>query len=108
MSAFVPVPLKKDALLNDPQADIRSAEKIEKYKISENALYIPYGFKWQYLPLDQIVETHRAVNQVTSEGCCDYAVDLPAIAVKYGDDKIYLDFNEEKNAERMRKRLGAE
>lgn len=102
MSVFLPKPLESNSLINDAGSDIKSSEKIEKYRVSDKAVYIPCGFSWQYLPLDNITAVHSAINLVTCESCSGFEADLPALRVEYGDNKVYLDFNKVKNAERMR------
>ena len=36
--------------LSDAAEDFRSAKRIEQYRVSEKALYLPEGLRWKYLP----------------------------------------------------------
>ena len=40
--------------LSDAAEDFRSAKRIEQYRVSEKALYLPEGLRWKYLPFSAI------------------------------------------------------
>ena len=40
--------------LSNPDRDFRSAVRVEQYRISGEALFIPEGFHWKYYPLSAV------------------------------------------------------
>lgn len=105
MSVFPPEPLETCAPIENAGADIKLSEKIEKYRISDKAVYIPCGLKWQYLPLSEIKAVNPAINLVTAESCSGFEAQLPALRVEYGGEKLYMEFNKKDAAEKMKSKL---
>ncbi len=61
----VPTCLIPGAGLPDPAADFRSAKRIEQYRLSTQALYIPAGLRWNYIPFSAVIsaeDSHRTIS----------------------------------------------
>ena len=61
---FKPTSILEGKTIDAPEADFRAAKRVEQYRISDKALYIPAGLKWTYLPLsavESVEESHRCV-----------------------------------------------
>ncbi|MCR5799195.1 MAG: hypothetical protein K6G69_03890 [Lachnospiraceae bacterium] len=103
MAIFNPKPLKEQYVMEDAAADIKRAARMEKYRVSDRAVYIPAGLMWEYLPMSCIHEVRRAKRSVSAENSCiPFDQDLPAITLLYGEEeKYYLELNSEKTTEKF-------
>ena len=48
-----------------PEEDFRAAERVEQYRLGAQALYIPAGLRWSYIPLAAVTsaeESHRVIS----------------------------------------------
>ena len=48
---FSPTSLLTEKTLEDPAADFRAAVRVEQYRVSAQAIYIPSGLRWTYMAL---------------------------------------------------------
>lgn len=87
---FTPTSLIKGKTIDDPAADLRSAKRIEQYRIGAQALYLPSGLRWTYIPLSEvrgIEESHRVV----SAGKCVSVVEhRPVLEVRTDQESFKL------------------
>lgn len=85
--------------LSDERADRRSAENIEKYKVSENAVY----FEGQYLPFSEIRMLRVQPSLYYPQCCCGRGIPVTKIRLDYGAEKpLVLMLEKEKNAEKLK------
>ena len=90
--------------LADERADRRTSESVEKYKVSQNAVY----FEGQYLPASQIRSLRVQPSVYRPQTCCGRGVPVLKIKVEYGAEKpLILMVEREKNADRIVKALTA-
>ena len=93
---FAPTSLINGKSIADPAADLRSASRIEQYRVSSQAIYIPSGLRWTYIPLAEgrgIEESHRVV----SAGKCVSVVEhRPVLEVRTDQESFKM--NLEKDA----------
>ena len=84
--------------LEDLRGDRRSAESVEKYMVSKNAVY----FEGKYLPLSQIQNLCVHPSVYRPKSCCGRGVPVFKIKIEYGAEKpVVLMVEREKNANRM-------
>ncbi len=84
--------------LPDVRADRKAAESVEKYAVSNNAVY----FEGQYLPFSLITSLRVQPSVYCPQGCCGRGVPVFKIKLEYGADKpLILMVEREKNAEKM-------
>lgn len=55
--------------LENAKEDFRNAQKVEQYRISENALYLPEGLRWKYLPLSAISRAEESFRMISAGHC---------------------------------------
>ena len=93
---FTPTSLLNGKSIDDPSGDFRKASRVEQYRLSEQAVYIPSGLRWTYIPLSEvrgIEESHRVV----SAGKCVSVVEhRPVLEVRTDQESFKL--NLEKDA----------
>ena len=55
--------------LPDAAEDFRGAKRIEQYRISEKALYLPEGLRWKYLPFSAIDKAEESFRVISAGHC---------------------------------------
>ncbi len=88
--------------IDDIRTDRKSAEGIEKYMVSEKALY----FEGKYLPLFEVrsVSIHDSV--YNPHCCCGRGIPVKKIKVEYGADRpLILMLEKDANAKRLAERI---
>ena len=85
---FTPTSLVDGKSIPDPASDLRSAARVEQYRVSSLAIYIPSGLRWTYIPVSEIrelTESHRVV----SAGKCVSVVEHRPVLDVVTDGKTF-------------------
>ena len=102
---FTPTSLLNGKFLDDPSGDFRKASRVEQYRLSAQAVYIPSGLRWTYIPLSEIrgiEESHRVV----SAGKCVSVVEhRPALELRTDQETFTLNLEKPSSVETMLKIL---
>jgi hypothetical protein len=59
--------------------DFRAALKVEQYRIGKEAVYIPSGFSWNYVPLAAVSAAEDSHRSVTAGHCVTVTERKPAV-----------------------------
>ncbi len=59
--------------------DFRAALKVEQYRIGKEAVYIPSGFSWNYVPLSAVSAAEDSHRNVTAGHCVTVTERKPAV-----------------------------
>ena len=87
-----------ESRIEDVKADKKAAKRVEKYMISENAIY----FEGKYLPISQIqsVSIHDSIYNLHC--CCGRGIPVKKIKIEYGaENPLILMLEKETNAKKM-------
>ncbi len=79
---FKAVSMVEGKSIASPEEDFRRARRVEQYRISEAALYVPAGLRWSYLPLSEILEAEESHYTVTAGKCVAVREKRPTLSVK--------------------------
>ena len=102
MSLFKITPLLEDAVIDNPAADLKKAVTIEQFKAGEEALFMPDGFNWQYLPYRELKAVIRArALDSTDRWLVKYAVEKPAVRLLFRDSFRVLIMERDRNADML-------
>lgn len=73
--------------------------RIEKFRIGEQAVYIPAGFSWKFLLKEDIISVTKGKWLIQSEnGVAPWAMEAPALRLKYLGGELVMELEKEKNA----------
>ena len=61
------------------EEDFRSAQKIEQYRLGKAAIYIPEGFRWNYIPLQAITKADESFRVISGGHCVPIREKRPEI-----------------------------
>ena len=84
--------------LEDEKADYRASRKIDRYRLSEKAFYIPMVFGWSYIPLSEIADASSATKTMTAQSCAAVRIPIPQLKLLVHDKVISFPFDNEDHA----------
>lgn len=90
-------PLIENFIIDDPSGDFRGAQKTEQYRLGEQALYIPAGFKWEYLPYAAIESAEESHRNVCSGKCVTVTEKKPAVDLRTPTGMMKLNFEKKES-----------
>ena len=75
------VTLIPGAEISDAKKDFSGAERIEQYRLGKEAVYIPAGLKWNYLPKSAITGVSPSQRTVSAGHCVTVEVQTPSLEI---------------------------
>lgn len=79
---FKPRCLIKGKELANVEEDYRASVKIEQYRVGKEALYLPEGLRWNYLPFSEIRSAADSHRVVTAGHCVTVREERPALQLE--------------------------
>ena len=79
---FKPTCLLPGKELAAAEADFKAARRVEQYRLGAEAVYIPAGLRWNYLPLREIVSAEESHRSVTAGKCVSVTEKRPTLLLK--------------------------
>ena len=76
--------------LPDAPEDFRGAKRIEQYRISEKALYLPEGLRWKYLPFSAIDKAEESFRVISAGHCVPVREKRPKLDLTVGSETVHL------------------
>ena len=84
--------------LENVKQDRKHSKRIERYEVSENAIY----FEGKYLPVSLIKSMRSQPSAYRPHGCCGIGIPVFKIRVEYGAEKpLVLVIEQEEKAEEL-------
>lgn len=84
--------------IEDVKSDKKTAKRVEKYMISENAIY----FEGRYLPISQVRSVSIHDSTYNPNCCCGRGIPVKKLKIEYGAEKpLLLMLEKEINAKKM-------
>jgi len=59
--------------------DFRGAQKVEQYRLGKEAVYLPQGFRWEYLPLKAVLRAEQSRRVISAGHCVTVREEKPAV-----------------------------
>ena len=97
MPIFTLKSLSKSHPLEDPAADYKSSQRMEQFRVSEQAIYFPAFPGTQYLSFQSLTKALTRNTSLPLTGCCGKALPMTRLRLYY-DGEFYQDFLFEKLA----------
>ena len=66
---FTPSCMLDGMEIENVKEDFRDAQRIEQYRVSKTALYIPDGMRWKYIPLKAISQMEESFRVISAGHC---------------------------------------
>ncbi len=81
--------------------DFRGAVKVEQYRVGKAAVYLPAGFRWEYLPLSAVVSADGSHRSVTAGHCVTVTERKPAGALMTGTESFTLNLDKAESVQKI-------
>lgn len=101
---FIPVPMLEGKEIPDVKEDFRTSAKIEQYRIGKEALYLPEGLRWKYLPYRAIRQADESFRVISAGHCVPVREKRPEIDLVIETGTVHLSLEK---PESLRKLLDA-
>ena len=91
----------------DAAADLRGALKVEQYRVGKEAIYLPAGLRWEYIPrsaLKSAADSHRSV---TAGHCVTVTERKPAVELVTDTGSFTLNLDRSDSVGKLLSALGA-
>ena len=105
---FTPESLIPGISIPDARKDLRGAEKIEQYRLGNEAVYIPAGLKWKYIPRSSIQSASSSHRTVSAGHCVTVEVKTPSLEIVTSAGSFDLHMEKTASLERFLECLNAE
>ena len=76
---FTPVCMVEGKLIDRVKEDFKDALRVEQYRISNRALYLPEGLRWKYIPLGEIEKVEESFRVISAGHCVPVREKRPEI-----------------------------
>lgn len=103
---FKPTSLIKGAEINDPSGDLRAAQRIEQYRVGREALYLPAGLRWNYIPLSQIRSAGQAHRTVSAGHCVTVEMKMPTLSLETSAGPMTLNLEKPESLQKLLAAIG--
>lgn len=87
--------------LADPAEDFKQAARVEQYRVSSKAIYVPAGFRWQYIPLSGVVSVEASTKTVSAGHCVTVQIPRPTLVVMTPDGAQLLGVDKADSLDKM-------
>ena len=77
-----PKSLIPGASLANASEDLKKAARVEQYRVSAEALYIPAGFRWNYIPFSAVQTAEEWHFNVTAGKCVAVTEKRPSLRLE--------------------------
>ena len=97
MKLFEMVSLVEGKSIPNVKDDFRNAKRVEQYRISETALYLPEGFRWNYIPLTEIQKAEESFRVISAGHCVPVREKRPELDLTTSTGKIHLQLEKQES-----------
>ena len=98
---FTPTSLLEGKQIEDPAADLRGAKRVEQYRVSSRALYLPSGLRWTYIPLSEVREIAESHRSVSAGKCVSVVERRPVLEVRTEQETFKLNLEKAASVETL-------
>ena len=89
------------AAIDSIREDLRSAERIEQYRLGKKAVYIPAGLGWNYIPKSEIRNASSSHRTVSAGHCVTVEIKTPSLEIETDAGSFDLHLEKQESLERF-------
>ncbi|MBQ7536354.1 MAG: hypothetical protein IJQ02_08055 [Oscillospiraceae bacterium] len=94
---FAPICLVKGKELDNVKEDFRTAQRVEQYRISDAALYLPEGLRWNYIPLSAVTSAEESFRVISAGHCVPVREKRPEIDLSTEAGTVHLQLEKQES-----------
>lgn len=87
--------------IDNIREDFRRADRIEQYRISGRALYLPEGLRWKYIPLSEIRNVEESFRVISAGHCVPIREKRPEIDLSTAAGVIHVSLEKQESMEKI-------
>ena len=92
--------------IDNAAEDFRAALKVEQYRVGKAAVYLPAGFRWEYVPLSAVVSADGSHRNVTAGHCVTVTERKPAVELVTETGIITLNLDKSESVQKILDAIG--
>ena len=97
--------LVKGIEIPSADADFKASVKVEQYRIGREALYMPEGFRWNYIPFTAIRQVNESFRVISAGHCVPVREKRPELDLETDVGTIHLQLEKQESMEKVRAAL---
>lgn len=97
----IPTSLVKGIEVENVKEDLRSAERVEQYRLGRAALYLPRGYQWDYIPYEGILKAEPTHRTISAGHCVTVREEKPAVDLTTADGTVTLNLEKPASMQRI-------
>ena len=94
---FTPECMIRGKEIENVKEDFRTAQRVEQYRVSGKALYLPEGLRWKYLPISEIRKADESFRVISGGHCVPIREKRPELDLDTEAGKIHLQLEKTEN-----------
>ena len=104
---FTPTSMIEGKSITDAKEDFRSAQRVEQYRISRQALYMPEGLRWKYIPLSEIEKVDESFRVISAGHCVPVREKRPELDLVTEIGPVHLQLEKQESMQKILSVLNA-
>ena len=102
---FTPICVLEGKSIPDVKEDFRNSQRVEQYRVSSNALYLPEGLRWKYIPLKEIKKAENSFRVISAGHCVPVREKRPELDITTESGTIHLRLEKRENMNKIMEAL---
>ena len=98
---FTPKCMLDGQEIENVKEDFREARRIEQYRVSKAALYIPEGMRWNYIPLSAISQVDESFRVISAGHCVPVREKRPEIDLMTEAGKVHISLEKQESMQKL-------
>ena len=92
--------------IDNAAEDFRAALKVEQYRVGKAAVYLPAGFRWEYVPLSAVVSADGSHRNVTAGHCVTVEMKMPMLELETSAGRMTLNLEKAESLQKLLDAIG--
>ena len=98
---FTPTSKIEGKEIRDVRSDFKSAVRVEQYRLGQNALYLPEGLRWKYIPLSEIQNVEESFRVISAGHCVPVREKRPEIDISFSGQTLHLQLEKQESMQKI-------
>ena len=81
--------------------DFRNSDRVEQFRISGKALYLPEGLRWKYIPLSEIQTADESFRVISAGHCVPVREKRPEIDLTTSAGVVHVSLEKQESMTRI-------
>ncbi|MBP5743857.1 MAG: hypothetical protein J6W44_02965 [Oscillospiraceae bacterium] len=98
---FTPSCMLDGREIENAKEDFRDAQRIEQYRVSKAALYIPDGMRWKYIPLNANSQMEESFRVISAGHCVPVREKRPEVDLITEAGTVHISLEKQANMQKL-------